>query len=69
MEVPVLSRARRCHSQSYLITVMFKVLSQQLQGTLTAAFERHFTIEHFVEMDQHTFKSIMDQHMCKTYVQ
>ena len=39
--------------RKYLITPMFKVLSQQLQGTLTAAFERHFTIEDFIVMNQH----------------
>ena len=39
--------------QKYLITVMFKVLSQQLQGTLTMEFERHLTIEDFTDMDQH----------------
>ena len=31
----------------------FKVLSQQLRGTLTTAFERHVKIEDFTEMDQH----------------
>ena len=30
----------------------FKVLSQQLRGTLTKAFERHLTIEYFTDMDQ-----------------
>ena len=39
--------------QKYLITVMFKVPSQQLQGTLTMEFERHLTIEDFTDMDQH----------------
>ena len=39
--------------QKYLITAMFKVLSQQLQGTLTMEFERHLTIEDFTDMDQH----------------
>ena len=39
--------------RNYLITAMFKVLSQQLQGTLTTAFERHLTIEDFIVMDQH----------------
>lgn len=47
----------KCNSEIYLITAMFKVLSQQLQGTLTthnykAHFERHF--EDFTDMDQHT---------------
>ena len=32
---------------------MFKVLSQQLRGTLTMEFERHLTIEDFTDMDQH----------------
>ena len=29
---------RKWHSESYLITAMFKVPSQQLRGTLTTAF-------------------------------
>ena len=40
------------------ITAMFKVLSQQLQGTLTTAFERHFTIEGFMDMNQHKCQDI-----------
>ena len=32
---------------------MFRVLSQQLQRTLTTAFERHLTTEDFTDMDQH----------------
>ena len=32
---------------------MFKVLSQQLRGTLTTAFKRYFTVEDFKDMDQH----------------
>ena len=39
--------------RKYLITAIFRVLSQQLQGTLTTAFERHLTIEDFMDMDQH----------------
>ena len=39
--------------RKYLITAMFKVLPQQLRGTLTTAFERHLAIEDFTEMDQH----------------
>ena len=35
-----------------LIIAMLKVLSQQLQDTLTTAFERHPPIEDFVNMDQ-----------------
>ena len=31
----------------------FKVLSQQLRGTSTTAFERHLTTEDFKDMDQH----------------
>ena len=34
--VTVMVIFRRCHAKSYLITVMFKVRSQQLQATLTA---------------------------------
>ena len=33
---------------------MFQVLSQQLRGTLTTAFERYFTDEDFMDIDQHT---------------
>ena len=40
-------------NRNYLINVMFKVLSQELGGTLTTAFERHLTIEDFTDMDQH----------------
>ena len=36
-----------------LMAAMFKVLSQQLRGTLTTAFERHVTIEDFTDMNQH----------------
>ena len=35
------------------ISFKIKILSQQLQGTLTTAFERHFTNEDFTDMDQH----------------
>ena len=59
----------RCCSENYLIAAMFKVLSKQIQGTLTMAFERHFRVKDFTEVYQHAYKSIMDQHMCKTYVQ
>ena len=38
---------------NYLITAMFKVLLQQLRGTLTAAFERHLAVEDFTDMDQY----------------
>ena len=33
---------------------MFKVLSQQLQGTLTTVFESYLTIEDFTDMDQYS---------------
>ena len=36
---------------------MFKILSQQLQGTLTRAFARHVAIEDFTDMDQHRFQA------------
>ena len=39
--------------QKYLITAMFKFLSQKLGGNLTVTFERHLTIEDFKDMDQH----------------
>ena len=38
--------------RKYLITAMFKVLSQQLQDTLTMAYERHPPVEDFTDMDQ-----------------
>ena len=52
---------RRCYGnfftkvsfQKYLIPAMFKVRFQQLQHTLTAAFESHLTIEDFTDMDQY----------------
>ena len=37
----------------YLITAMFKVLSQQLQGKLATAFDRHCTAEDCADMDRH----------------
>ena len=43
--------------RKYLITAMFKVLSKQLQGTLTTAFERHFTNKDFMDMDQHEYQA------------
>ena len=46
-------RTTNNEDQNYLITGMFKVLSQQLRGTLTTAFERHLTIEDFPDLDQH----------------
>ena len=48
---------------------MFKVFSQQLEGKITTAFERHFAFEDFTEVDQHTCKLIMDQQRCKTHDQ
>ena len=39
--------------RNYLISAMFKVLSQQLQGTLTTAVEIYFTVEDFKDVDQH----------------
>ena len=38
--------------RTYLITAMFKVLFQQLQDTLTMAYERHPPVEGFTDMDQ-----------------
>ena len=59
----------RCHSESYLITYKFKVLSQQLRCKLTTAFQRYFSVEDVTEIDQHTCKSIINQHTCKAYLQ
>ena len=42
----------RVSFRKHLITAMFKFLSQQLQETLTMAYERHPQIEDFTEMDQ-----------------
>ena len=44
----------KCYYESYLISAMFKVLYQHLQGKLTTAFERHLEVEDFIAMDQHT---------------
>ena len=44
----------------YLITAMFKVLSKQLRGTLTTAFERHMTIKNFTDMDHHRCQLFFD---------
>ena len=38
---------------NYLIPAMFKVLSQQLQGTLKTAFETYITVEDFTDMAIH----------------
>ena len=44
-----------CYSESYLLSSpTLKVISQQLRGTLTTAFERHFADEDFTDMDEHT---------------
>ena len=32
---------------------MFKVISQQLRGTLTTTFGRHLSIQDFMDMDLH----------------
>ena len=37
--------------RNYLITAKFKVLSQQLQDTLTTALKRYITVEGFADMD------------------
>ena len=39
--------------RNYLITANFKVLSQELRGTLTTAFERQLTVENLTDMDHH----------------
>ena len=44
-----------CFSESYLISAMFRVLSQHLRVTLTTLFERHLGIGDFTEMDQRMF--------------
>ena len=46
-------RTNNDQNRNYLITAMIKVLSQQLPSTLTTAFERHRTIEDFMDMVQH----------------
>ena len=38
--------------RNYLITATFKVLSQQLQDTLTMAYERRRPVKDFTDMDQ-----------------
>ena len=46
-------RTNNDENRNYLITAMFKFLSQQLRGTLTTEVERHFTIEDFTDMGEH----------------
>ena len=46
-------RTNNDQNRNDLITAMIKVLSQQLRGTLTTAFERHLTIEDFTDMVQY----------------
>ena len=36
---------------------MFKLLSQQLRGTLTTAIERQISVEDFTDVDQGSFLS------------
>ena len=47
---------RRCFDKfffgSVVLQAMLKVLSQQLQNTLTAEFERHPPVEDFTDMDR-----------------
>ena len=45
-----------CYSESYLLSPNLKVIFEQLQGTLTTAFERHLhlAVEDFGDMDEHT---------------
>ena len=44
----------KCRCDSYLIIAMFKALSQKLRGTFTTTFDRHFTDEDILEIDQRT---------------
>ena len=44
---------------------MFKVRLQHLQGTLTTAFEKHFAVEDFTEMDQHTYQFFLGKYEMK----
>ena len=55
ISVSVMIIFSECCSASYLISAMFKVLTQQLRGTLTMAFERYFTVQDFTDMYQHTY--------------
>ena len=41
----------KCCSESYLISAMLKVLSQQIRDTLTTAFEIYFTVEDLTGID------------------
>ena len=52
--ISVTVKYRKYRSQSYLITAMFRVFSRQLRVTLATAFERRYTVEDFMEMEQHT---------------
>ena len=46
--------------RKYLITAMFQVLSQQLQGSLVTAFERNLTSDDSTHMDQHRWPAYMN---------
>ena len=46
--------------RKYLITDMFQVLSQQLQGSLATAFERNLTSDDCTHMDQHRWPACMN---------
>ena len=62
-----LYRNCRCYDFFFTESVILKVLdhsyvqsSQQLQGTLTTAFERHFIIEDFTDVDQHMSRAYIN---------
>ena len=40
--VTVMVVFRKCHSENYFITATFKVLSQQVRGTLTTAYSKTY---------------------------
>ena len=52
------------HSRSYSISAILIVLPQELWGTLTTAFERHLTVEHFMDICANIFLGIY--HKTKT---
>ena len=45
------------------VILKHKVLSQRLRGTLTTAFEKHLTVEHFTNLNQHTCRACSSENI------
>ena len=48
--VTVMVIFQKCHSESYLITAMFKLRSQKLRATLKKHLERRLAVEDLKEL-------------------